>query len=642
MISIVIPSYNYKSGMRYYDFYTQYTEVGGSKKDGFVNCTCPFDDNHDAKRSSNCGVDLNTGVFNCYKCGTFSPPRFLEKLLKIPFTEATAIVDEYRREHKINEKIETFIRARIKDPRLDKLYARSQEVDLSTIAMATEYAEGRGIHIDTLKELGVGYLEAQNTSWRKDSLVFPYIVGGSVVGIRYRDVDGAKGGEKNCHFTLWGIDSLDSELKVAVVVEGESDRIRTHQELRLAGFHCVVVSTPTATFRQEWSREFEGYHKVVLIHQEDEAALTMIEQFRKAMGNRGAVLNLPWKRKQLGKDVCDWLNYNSGAELALRLETLVGDNSRRFMSGSEFAEQADKPRQFLINNLLARRQVAVMAGPPKNFKTWLALGMIRCVITGEEFCGIPDMNGVGSGKVLFVEEEGDAEELYQRLKLVMGDIPWQDKVIIGHHMGVRLDEESWVSQLEDVIEKHNIDMVVLDPLQRMHGGDENNATEMGPVWSGLHRLTTRFKHIGIVILHHFNKAGDINMGWNALRGSSRTAGEADLGIFVQRRPKSEGPGTKVKFDGRTIPYLETPDGSDLFKFKFDDHRGLVFDTGVTQIDRRSAFEIECEQVGSWSVQEAAKFFGTSTVTIRSWAEKSNKVKLESQGSGKPTLLKWVG
>lgn len=629
--------------MRYFEFYSQYLEFPrGTKKEGFVECVCPF---HENGSNPDAGVDLASGVFHCFKCDRkYGPAKFLADILDISYIDATTIVDEYRREHHIIEKIETFVTTRIRDPRLDKLYKESLTYSLDGITMASEYAEGRGLTLETLQRLGIGYLPASKTFWKRDSLVFPYIVDGHVVGIRYRDEHGSKGGEPKCHFTLWGIDELDSEHKIAIVVEGESDRLRTYQELVIkAGMECVVVSTPTATFRHEWSREFEGYHKVVIIPQADAPSLKMVDAAVQALKEKIVVLHLPWKRKQMGKDVCDWLNYNSGQDLKLRIETLIGDRSRRIMTGNEFADMAKEPRKYLVNKLFARRQVAIMAGPPKNFKTWLMLAMVRSVITGEEFAGIPGMNGAGDAKVLIIEEEGDEAELLDRLKLTLDGTDWKNRVFIGHHLGVRLDEESWVAQVEDIIEKNQIDFLCLDPLQRMHGGDENSATDMGPVWQNIHRLTTKFKHLGILLLHHFNKNGDINLGWNALRGSSRNAGEADLGIFVERRPKSEGPGTKVKFDGRTVPYLETPDGKDTFKFRFDKDRGLIFDTGRVIVDKRQAFLNETRDRQYWKLPEAAEFFGTSTVTIRTWIDKSpDEVTLESQGSGRPAVIKWIG
>jgi len=619
--------------MKYYAFYSQYLELKEpppNSKNKFWACKCIF---HDDRKAS-AGVDVETGVFNCFgPCGTFSPAAFLQKLdPDLSYPEASALVDGFRRENGLIEKHETFSKVRSRDPRMDRLYQESLKENLETNELAQEYASSRGLTIATLAFNGIGFLPAARTHWNRDSLVFPYFFNGHVVGIRYRDKGGCKSGEPGCYFTIWGIDALDAgaDSRIAIVVEGESDRLRTQQELGKTSFQGVVVSTPTSSFNKEWAREFDGYFRVVLITQADSASGKIIPLAHAALGEKLAVLNLPWRRKQVGKDVCDWFNYNTGEDLRILIESLVGDTSRRFMSGSDFSDMASEPRSFLINKLLARRQVCVVAGPPKAMKTWVMLAMIKSLITGTEFLGIPNMTGVGGARCLIIEEEGDAEEFKQRMDMVFADstIDWREFVVIGHHLGVKFDSDTWVTEVENVINQHRIDAVFADPFQRLHSADENSASEQGPIWTNVHRLTTRFPRLGVVLLHHFNKTGDINLGWNAFRGSSRMAGEVDLGIFVERRPKSEANGAKLKFDGRSIPSIETPDGKDIFRLKFHERGGLSLDVGLA-VDKRKTFLAETllRPMG-WTISEAAAYLGLDTTRIRSWVAAMKELRLQ--------------
>ena len=259
-----------RSYLEFYGPYVEFTRGIEPGKEGFVECRCPFTDNHlhgDKKPSA--GVDPETGVFNCLKCGSLSPARFLVKRIpELSFVQATAIVDEYRKSNGFVEKFDTFVKVRSFNPKWEKIYDLATP-DLKNIPMALDYCEGRGIAIETLIEFGVRFLDGKHTHWKRNSLVFPYFVDGRIVGLRYRDEHGSKGGEEGCHFTLWGIDDLDEgasrDITTAVLTEGESDRLRTQQELNNAGFPCVVVSTPTGAFTSEWAREFDGYTKVVAI-----------------------------------------------------------------------------------------------------------------------------------------------------------------------------------------------------------------------------------------------------------------------------------------------------------------------------------------------------------------------------------------
>lgn len=634
----------------YFEFYDQYVEfvkADAPNKDGFTACRCPFTDNHTTgDRDASAGVDTTSGVFNCFKCGTLGPERFLIRCIpSLTFVQATSIVDEYRRNNNVIEKVETFVKTRIRNPRWERLYDTAQS-DLSNVQLALDYAEGRNLEIQTLHDLGVRFIPGRNlTHWNHDSLVFPYFVSGVLYGLRYRNSHGSKGGEKGCHFTLWGIDDLDAvsdDITTAVVVEGESDRLRTYQELKRIGFPAIVVSAPTSAFPLEWAREFDGFSKVIAIPQADDASVKFVKGFREALKERAEVLQLPWKRKQVGKDVCDWLNYNDPVDLGVHIETLAGDTGKKFLRGFEFAITAEGSRKPLINKLMYERQVLVMGGPPKNMKTWLMLAAMRAMVTGEEFAGIPGLDGKGGMNVLLIEEEGEDKELKERLDTVFGKGGWENNVVVAHHMGVKFDSDSWVDRLDREIKKNDIGCVFGDPMQRLHTSDEDSASEMGKLWANVHRLTTKYKHLGIFFLHHFTKQGDINLGWNALRGSSRTAGEADVGIFVEKRPKSEGLGVRVKFDGRTVSNLETPDGKDLFRFTFRSDRGLVFDPGLVAVDRRSAFYLEVLDRHEWTVNEAATFLGTSTVTVRNWVEKEPELIMSIANPGKPTIIRWIG
>lgn len=626
--------------MKYYEFYSRYLELPSkTSKEGFINVKCPI--HHDSNPSA--GVDVQTGVFNCHVCGAFSPAKFLHAVQpSISLEDAYAVVEDYKHTHGVIEKIETFSKTRVRNPKWDSMYEEAMSVDLSKIDFAIEYAEARGLSMETLKEAGVGYLPASKTHWKRDSLVFPYFYNGHVVGLRYRDRNGSKGGEEGCFFTLWGVDDLDNGQRVALLAEGESDRLRMLQVLRQNGLPYPVVSTPTGAFKDEWAREFEGYTRVLLVPQADGQASKMIDQTGKILKNKFGLIQLPWRRKQMGKDFCDWLRYNEDVDFISRVEAIVGDSNRKIMSGLDFKSVANKPRRYLINRLLARRQVAVIAGPPKNMKTWFVLNMVRSMITGEELGGIPDLHGGPDHKtvrVLIIEEEGDEEELYQRASNVLQGTDWEQRTFWAHHLGVRLTDEDWVREIEEFVHDNQIDCIILDPLQRMHSGDENSVADMGEVWNNIHRLTSRFKHLSIIVLHHFNKSGDIATGWNAIRGSSRTAAEADLGIFIEKRAKSEGVGIKVKFDGRTLPDMETPDGKDVFKFAFSGDNGLfTLSSGKVMVSKHEAFFAELRDRGNWTLEEAAKHFGCSVQVVRGWMSKEpNRVGISQKLGGRVEL-----
>lgn len=297
--------------MRYLQLYSQYLDLPSPNLKGFTSCRCPFHDDGMKRSDWSAGVDLQTGVFNCMKSdcpskegitnesGSLSPVMFVYKINKgqINFQEASIIIDEYRKEHKLIDKEKTFVVTKIINPRWKELAKKALETPLNTIEWVNEFAAARGIQTELMEKMGVGFLYAADTPphWNRDSLVYIYRYAGDVVGIRYRDIEGNKSGEKNCFYTLWGIDDITDDTYAVIIVEGETDRLRTLQALESYPYkdkQIVVVSSPTGVFREEWVREIDAIPKKILIPQADSVGSKMVEQAEKCLGDALSVMNL--------------------------------------------------------------------------------------------------------------------------------------------------------------------------------------------------------------------------------------------------------------------------------------------------------------------------------------------------------------
>lgn len=560
--------------MDFRDVYGQYLPVEGEPSDsGFVSVRCPLhEDSH-----ASAGFHVRTGTFNCYVCGSLSAPAFLSLIGGLPIADCYPLVDSFRVEAGLISKEETFAphtSPAVSNPQWEELVESARAGLDEGHPLVQEYMSSRGLTIDTLRRAEVGLLVAGRTHWGRESLVFPYRYDGRVVGVRYRDIAADKSGEPGCHFTLWGIDTLDGKAPTAIVVEGETDRLITLQALN---WQWPVVSSPTAAFRREWQREFDGIRQVIAIPQDDEASQRgMVKGIRTALPGVH-VLQLPWARKQVGKDIADWVRQRGEEALRSLIARTVESAGNWIWSWEEILARTMEDRPWLIENLLGRQQVAVIGGLPKVMKTHLALNVVRCILSpGSTLCGIPELRcGLQEpGKVLFLEEEGDWKEFRKRLMKTLDGCACEGNFFMGHHLGFRCDEDSWVDQISKFCGDHAIDLLVLDPFHRTYTADENAAGEVGAVWHRLQRLLSENKRLSILLLHHFNKTGSILDGWASLRGSSRIAAESDLGVFVDKRNPKEGPGVVVVIDGRAIISPTSSTGERTIKLAWDDARGV--------------------------------------------------------------------
>lgn len=625
--------------MKYQEFYEQFLTIEEPGKNGPIGVHCVFHD--DQKKSAM--VDLETGVFHCEKCQvSYSPARFLAEKNDIPIKEALIAVRAYLEERNYSvDETGNFS----KSPTLKNFLPLFEDAGKNPYPdWAEEYAVSRGFSLEVMKEASVGFLPGRYTHWKRDSLVFPYFSNGRCVGISYRDREGNKGVEKGSHLTLWGLESLTDEDEVVIGTEGESDRLMMMQIVKDYGLNVKVVSAHGISFRQEWAREFEGIKHVIWILQSDEAALKQEENIKRVLGRKAVCLHLKWKRGQFGKDLCDWCVYNNPRNL---VDDIVGELSlatrRRILNGYEFREMTQKPREYVIDNLIAKQQLVLIGASPKSRKTWLMLNIARVLmLPGDCLFSYPDFKSLCSDrKILFVEEEGDIKELEERISLTWPD-GWENRVHIAHRLGISLQDSNDVAYITNRIETEGITDLFLDPMQRLHSGDENSAEDLGPLFKVLHGWLNRFPDLVIYIIHHFKRNASIEQYWEALRGSSRTAGEVDLGIFIEKGPISEGEPTKLTFSGRTIRELISPTGSSIWTLKFKDGLFTVDDTKPI-LRKAEALLEEMKTRDSWAVNEAASHFKVTGQTIRNWVERKLKDDLEitAPKAGEPVVIRWI-
>jgi hypothetical protein len=202
------------------------------------------------------------------------------------------------------------------------------------------------------------------------------------------------------------------------------------------------------------------------------------------------------------------------------------------MSADRFIEGTLEP-EFLVDQLIERGTLIVIQGEPGCGKTWVALELAGAVAHGLSAFG---RFAAHKHPVLFIEEEGNAPRLRQRLRLLGLEAR---NLVIAFRKGVRLDDSEWRARIEELLGKHPFALVVLDPLADLLEGDENSARDMAQIVSFAQALISKFPHLSVLIVHHVQKQafgarrGSLKHG----RGSGRLGGSADAVFEVLRRPR---------------------------------------------------------------------------------------------------------
>jgi hypothetical protein len=191
-------------------------------------------------------------------------------------------------------------------------------------------------------------------------------------------------------------------------------------------------------------------------------------------------------------------------------------------------------KPWLIERLWSIHAVGFVSGPPKSFKTWTVLEMAISVATGVPCLGTFPVHR--TGPVLLYAAEDPATALRLRLLALARnhglDLDQIDIRVICVD-SLRLDRPTDREKLAATVELHRPALLVLDPLVRLHGLDENQAAPMAELL-GYIRALQRASQTAIAIVHHSRKNAAHSPG-QSLRGSSDLYAFVDSLVSLQRR-----------------------------------------------------------------------------------------------------------
>jgi biotin operon repressor len=613
------------------DFYVRYfpeLDRMDIKEDGFTvqSLKCLY---HDDRKPS-ATVNVKSGFYVCHVCGSFSPYRFLVEIAGIAPEDASYFINDYLRELYVkDERTGSYLRAFPHyDPSHTYIPTPGQEEEFEEfikeakarlrpeLPIVQEYITARGIKYEMLERFEWGYVPHDEEAGQVECLVVPFRVRGKIRAIRGRAYDGRKGAVKNSRFSLWNLDSLEGKSQ-AVIVEGESDALRTIQALEACGVDIPVVSVPGNNFRKEWKREFEGIRTVYLIPQDDDASANFVRSALAVLGEeRCKVVELPWKRGDVGKDICEWLTRNNHTDQELvELIPLEEHQDRfsRYYRVEELLKREPAEPDWLVRGMIARGQKILVQGPPKQMKTWFVLSLLKALSRGENVCGVPFWKTTVSGiKAVMVEEEHSTNALIQR---VQQSLAGTSNIVIPHRTGVKLLPKN--PEFEDLlkfIDEFRPDLLVLDPLRSFFDGDENDSSVMQQVFAPLNMLLRKYPHMAVVVVDHTaKKPSDVLV--YASRGSSVKGAEMDGVIDIRKFQKDEDIGVVVTGEFRDAETVEN------LSLKFE-NGNLVYDDGFRINIKLKDSEVRLQKLAklltqrSYTQKELTDLLKVSDQTVR--------------------------
>jgi len=197
------------------------------------------------------------------------------------------------------------------------------------------------------------------------------------------------------------------------------------------------------------------------------------------------------------------------------------------------AERESTPA-WLVEHLWGEAAVGFVGGTPKSCKTWLSLELAVAVASGRPCLGRFRVRR--PGHVLLYAAEDSAGAVRHRVAGIARarGVDLQ-RLAVGliDEPGLRLDLHAHCERLDATVRKIRPRLLVLDPLVRLHRGDENSAGDTSMLLGFLRQLQREYG-VAIVLVHHVRKTPAGQPG-QALRGSGDLHAWADSNLFLLRK-----------------------------------------------------------------------------------------------------------
>ena len=200
----------------------------------------------------------------------------------------------------------------------------------------------------------------------------------------------------------------------------------------------------------------------------------------------------------------------------------------------EIPSEDNAPR-WLVEQLWGASSVGVIGGAPKCSKTWLGLDMALSVATGTACLGkyaVPE-----PGPVLVYLAEDALPVVRERVEGMARHRGFDLDGVEIHVITaptLRLDRDPHRTRLFETAKRLRPRLLLLDPLVRIHGIDENHAGEVAGLLAYFRSLQRRLD-LSVVLVHHTRKnaAGGAAAG-QGLRGSSDIHAFGDSNLYLRR------------------------------------------------------------------------------------------------------------
>ena len=217
-------------------------------------------------------------------------------------------------------------------------------------------------------------------------------------------------------------------------------------------------------------------------------------------------------------------------------------------------ELREAGKEWLIESIWLAGATGIIGGQPKLWKSWMCLEMAVSTASGTPFLGRFAVKDTGPTLVYMAED--DAADIRKRVDGICTyrglDVNTLDLSLITSNR-LYLDDEMDREKLRHTIEHVGPKLLVLDPLVRLHRGNENDSRDISALLGFLRELQRQYG-CAVVLAHHANKRSHGRPG-QGLRGSSDLHAFGSSNLYLSHRTDCVEINVEHRAAASTGPYF---------------------------------------------------------------------------------------
>lgn len=210
--------------------------------------------------------------------------------------------------------------------------------------------------------------------------------------------------------------------------------------------------------------------------------------------------------------------------------------------------------EWLIEGLWLAGAAGIIGGQPKLWKSWTCLELAVAVSSGMPCLAAFTVKDAGPALVYMAED--DAPDVKKRVDGICRyrsiDVTTLDLTLITSSR-LYLDDDADRDKLRRTIAHVRPKLLVLDPLVRIHRGNENDSRDIALLLGFLRELQREYG-CAIVLAHHASKRGHGRPG-QGLRGSSDLHAFGTSNLYLSHQGDAVEIATEHRAAAATGPYL---------------------------------------------------------------------------------------